>query len=59
MQGAATAATARTAIAGLVVGMPVRRRVACKREFGILLERNDREAAKRKAAIHPLQAPIN
>ena len=45
----ATVATPLIAIAALIVSIWVSRRVARKREFEILLERIDREAAKREA----------
>ncbi len=48
---AATAVAALVAIAALIVSIWAGRRVARKREFELLLERIDREAAKRGDAI--------
>ena len=48
---AATAVAALVAIAALIVSIWAGRRVARKRKFELLLERIDREAAKREDAI--------
>ena len=48
IRGATAIVTAIVAVAALVVSIWASRRVARKREFEILLERSDREAAKRE-----------
>ncbi len=48
---AATVVTALVALAALIVSIWASRRVARKREFELLLERIDREAAKREERI--------
>ena len=55
----ATVATPLIAIAALIVSIWASRRVARKREFEILLERIDREAAKREAQFEKAAAERN
>ena len=56
---AATMVTALVALAALIVSIWASRRVARKREFELLLERIDREAAKREAKTHALAEQID
>ena len=56
---AATVVTALVALAALIVSIRASRRVARKREFELLLERIDREAAKREAETRAVTERID